>query len=46
MVGKLDLTAETRAVVKDKMSVVLLVVEKAEAMVGWMAVRVAVMMAV
>ena len=36
MVGKMDLTAEMMAVVKDKMLVVLLVVKKVEPMAGWM----------
>jgi len=36
MVGKMDLTAETMAVVKDKMLAVFLVVKKAGMMVGWM----------
>ena len=36
MVGKMDLTAEMMAAVKDKMLVVLLVVKKVEPMAGWM----------
>ena len=35
-VGKMDLTAEMMAAVKDKMLAVLLVVKKAEPMDGWM----------